>query len=406
MIRKLSRLISILLILAAALYIVLLNSSSVSVNLGGGKIISTPLGVLIIVIFALGVLSTAVVASFFGFKAYLKEQGFLREENRRVEFSHNAAKARGLTLSSNFYEAKRLWEQLIKQNPNDPEAKVWLAKTLRADGDIKEAIKVLDKARNLHPQDIEVLFLASELNEELGNMTSAIDNLALIIAHHPNQSAALKARELSLKLGRFDDALEYNKELADYDSIEAESIREFESKIKLAKIKRQFSDSSKSDPQEFLKELAKLSREYPESSASYQSIAEIELNSNNLDKASQALVKAAYIQQTPEAWFKAIDLWIKQKQPERALSVARLALKDSSDTMRQEFELLLAKTQVLLGMYNEASQILQKIKEKSGDSEHLSEVVTLLGFSLAKDGKQHEAANLWLQLGASPRSLS
>ncbi len=400
MLKKLSRLISVLLILALSLYIVLLNRESVSINLGNEQTISAPLGAVIIVIFALGVFCTALVASFFGFKAYLREKSLLREERKRLEYDNNSAKARGLTLSSQYQEAIRAWEHLSRQNPSDIQARLWLAKTLQADNQLKEALKVVDAARVSHPGDIETLFLASELNQQLGNYTSSIDNLALITSQRPNIAAAIKARDLSWQLGRYDDALEYNRKL-DELGYEGQSLSEFEAKVKLEKIQKNYEKAAVKDEKEYLEQLAKLSREYPECSSAFLAAAEVQQKNGDFDKASQAYIKAAYIQKTTAAWFKPINLWIEKKEPERALSVARLALKDSGENNRADFELLLAKTQILLGMYSESAEILRKIKDKGIEKEQIMQLTRLLGLSLARDGKDKEAAELWLDTAAA-----
>lgn len=405
MIKRLYRLILVLLILAVALWVVLLNKDSVTLNLGNGQTFASPLGAMIILVFSAGVLCTALVASLFGFKAYLRERGFLALERRRSEFSADCAKARSLTLSGQYTAARRLWESLCRREPSDVQSKLWLARTLDEDGNPFEALKTIDSARSFFPGDCEVLFRAAELNKRLGNKTAAVDNLALALSHQPSEKAARDARNISVELGRLDDALEYNSQLEKLGS-ERKELREFEAKIRFLQIQNNplFSDLSaigaENSSSDYVSALKELVRDFPESNSALVAIAELEQKSGNFEQASQALIRAAISEQTVTAWRKPIDLWVAQKQPERALSVARLAIKEATLSDRPEFEILLAKLYLQLGMYSDARSLLDSLAKSHENNLGIKEQITpLLGRCLVSTGQEREAAELWKKVG-------
>lgn len=393
MIKRLYRLFCVLLILGIALYIVLLNREPVTLNLGNGQTYSAPLGAMIIFIFASGVVCTALVASLFGFRAYLRERSFLAHEKRRTDFAVDSSKARGLTLSGQYVPARRVWESLVRRDPGDVQSRLWLARTLEADGHIQEALKVMDAARAAFPGDFEVLFQAALLNKRLGNKTAAVDNLALILVNHDSEMAARDARDLSVELNRFADALEYNARLERFGANKKE-LREFEARIRFNQLSHSASNEKESG--EYVQALKQLVRDFPESAGTLVAVSQLEVNEGNYEAASQALVKAAMLEETPEAWKRAIDLWLQQKQPERALSVARLAIKEAPENARQDFELLLAKLYLQLGMYSDARGLLDELS-KSADksSEFERKLIPLVGICLLSSGQDREAAELW-----------
>jgi tetratricopeptide (TPR) repeat protein len=393
MLKRLNRLIFILIILSLALWVVLLNEQPVTLKLGGNQEYPAHLGAMIVFTFAAGVLSTAIVASLFGFRAYLRERSFLAAEKRRYEFGRESAKARALTLAEKFGEAKRLWESLCKRDPKDVQARLWLANTLEREGSSGEALKVLDAARAAFPGDLEVLFRAAELNAKLGNKTAAVDNLALVISGTPSEKAVRDARNLSVELGRLADALEYNAQLEKVGS-DRQELREFEAKIRFQQVFSQKQSGAVSDA-EYVNALKQLVRDYPEASAALVAISELEAQAGNFEEASQALVKAALNERTIQAWQRPIELWIAQKQPERALAIARLAIKESSLQQRAEYELLLAKIYLQFGMYTDARTMLESLNNSNITTGSKDKVTAMLGKCLLSAGEERQAAELW-----------
>lgn len=397
MLKRLYRLILVLLILALALYIVLLNTDAVTLKLGNQQTFSASLGAMVIFVFASGVVFTAFVASIFGFKAYLKERGFLASERRRLDFASDSAKARSLTVAGQYVTARRLWETLIKRDSSDVQSRLWLAKTLEEEGNLNDALKIVDAARSAFPGDCEVLFRAAAINKRLGNKTAAIDNLALVMVNQPSEKAARQARDLSVELGRLSDALEYNTQLEKMGANKKE-LREFEAKIRLSLLQTGISsDDSQFDPQ-YVKALKDLIRDFPESSAALVAIAEIEKKEGDFEAASQALVKAAVAEQSVDGWRRPIELWIARKQPERALAVARLAIKESGNSQRNQFELMLARLYVQFGMFSDARSLLETLAKNSNEQSIKQQTTALLGRCLLAAGQEKEAADLWRTL--------
>jgi tetratricopeptide (TPR) repeat protein len=356
MLSRINRLIGAILIIAASLYVVILNREVITIRITPSSEITTSGGVIYIALFCLGILATALVATFFGFKAYLRERHLLYKERVREAFYQNMLKARSALAAGELGKAKDLWLQILKREPSNIVARVELSRSLAQAGESVESLKVLDAARAASPENVEVLLRAAEANVELGNKTAAIDNLALAMYHHPSALAATLARDLSEELGRYDDALEYHAQLQKLDGSSTDSAST-STRLRLRKLLRDFS----ADKDSLLKELRTFTKKSPDDAASWEILGTFELETKNFDEAAQCFVRAAKLSQQLRLWQVASDLWIRNNEPTKALAAARAATKDAHGTARISAQLALVRTYLGLNMFDEAEVSLGEI---------------------------------------------
>jgi len=354
MIARIYKLLLVLIIVSLSLYIVLLNHESANFFISSNVKFSASSGVIYISLFTLGIVFTTLVALWFGLKSYLRERRLLSRDKQRHEFYQGMLKARGFVASSEWLRAAEEWQRLIKKDPTNIISHVELSRCLEASGDAREALKVLEAARQVDPTNSEVLFRAAELNNALGNKTAAIDNLVLVLHNHPSKKAASMARALSEELERFSDALEYQNKLESFGISESES-EDQNARLEFEKLlfeARNNSGGLENGLKDFLKK-------YADFVPALDKLAALEAELGKVDEAQQLLIKAAKLSQDPNFWFRSSKLWLKNNQPDRALSAARSATRDTTGPKRLESELNLIRTLISLNMLTEAKSALE-----------------------------------------------
>ncbi|MCB0317780.1 MAG: tetratricopeptide repeat protein [Bdellovibrionales bacterium] len=398
MIRRLNKVLFALLIVSLALYIVQFNKDPITLRLSNTWHISATAGVIYIAIFIAGFILASLGTLFLGIKSYFRERRYKNQEKAQRVFFDTQIVARSQLAAKQWKKARASWEKIIKKDPTNIIARVEFSKSLQGEGRLREALQVLDSARASEPNNVEVLFRAAELNLSLGNKTAAIDNLALILYHSPNIYAAELARDLSLELGRIEDAIEYQSRLntMDYDPVLAKKAIQ---NLEYQKILKH--SENKTELVERLKSFIKKNEDY---SSAFVSLAQVEEASSNFDSAAKYYVAAAKNDHTSESWHKAIKLWLENNMPEKALSAARSAIKTSSPKFKVQAELNLIRLCLELGMLDEAENSLDelpKIAENLNSSlnyEQEREILVLKGTCLNSKGKYQEARQVWKKL--------
>jgi hypothetical protein len=357
MISRINRLLVAFVIIALSLYIVILNRESITIRLAPSTDITTSAGVIFIALFCLGILCTALVATFFGFRSYLRERRLISKDKNRESFYQSVLKARSALASGEWGKAEALWQQILRRDPGNLIARIELSRSLENSGNPEEALRLLDAARAAAPDNLEVLFRAAELNLALGNKTAAVDNLALILYQQPILRAAKLARDLSEDLGRIDDAIEYHGKLERLSPAEADN----DSVLGRLNFKKLQKDLVNSEPAAAAEALKAFCKKNPAVAEAFEALSVAEKASGNSEAAAQALVKAAKLSKRLDLWHHAMELWISGGMPERALATARSATKEAQGLFRLEAELTLIRTYLELNMFEDARTALSNL---------------------------------------------
>lgn len=387
-----------LLFVALAIYVVVLNNTPTTVYLPfiSSEPFTQNTGVVLITAFTAGVLCAAAVALLFGIRAHFREQRLHYREKQRGEFYAAMVKARSFLAAEEWLKARDQWEHAVRKDPTDIIARLELARSLRGSGDLREALKVLDAARAVEPHNVEILIRAAEVNLALNNKTAALDNLALVLFHSPNWKAAKLACQLSEDIGRIDDATEYNRE---YGYLSGDSEIQEATRVRLAY--KQILHAHGETHNTLHTELKAFLKKNPGFVPALHKLAELEQESGNIEDAAQLLVSAAKADGTGACWDEAVHLWLDNNMPDRALSAARTAAKETSGSARLHAEINLIRLLLLLGMNDEARKRIEDFASiaKSCGAEPPREMrqtlLILKGLALCNLGKHLEAAEIW-----------
>jgi tetratricopeptide (TPR) repeat protein len=410
MLRQFNRLLLLAILIAITLYITLTNSDSATIKLGPNISLTTYAGVIYMGVFFLGCVAASVVALFFGFKSYLRERKLRAAERSRQAFFDLFVKARCYMAAHEWGAARALWEQVLGREPENVIARVELSTCMEELGDLKEALRVLDETRAGNGRNVEVLFRAVRLNQKLGNNTAAHDNLGLIVAEAPTRRALETARDIAEGLGRFDDALEYHRQLESVGHI-SESMTEAKTRLGYAQL---ISSVESEGP---LRDALKIFvRKHPSFIPALEKLASLELAHGHLEECAELLVKAAKLSPGDlTKWSAIIDLWLKtapgdfQRRADRALAAARSTTQGTHGTKRIESEFIIAKTLLAINRPEDAHTLLeglQSLAEKEGiklSREHAQTRTHLIGLCLSRLGQARDTGSLWEAL-AEPSS--
>ena len=399
MIARLNKLFTVLVVVGLALYIVLLNQGTSTLQLAQDVSFTANSGIMFIAVFCVGVLSAALVAAIFGVKTYLRERRYKHQARQRHVFYDGMLSARGLAASGEWERARVEWEALLRKDPTDIIARLELAESLAGAGQTKEALKIVDGARSVAPQNIEVLFRAAELNLTVGNKTAAIDNLALILYHQPNRKAAEMARDLSEDLGRIDDALEYHRQAERLIGQSVESSKHLE-RLSYKKLL----EENGADLGLLREKLQQFVRRHTDFAPGLKKLSELEEQLGNYDAAAQLLMRSGKTIDRAGSAKRAADLWLRHGMPDQALSALRSVAKETKGAERLSAELHLIRLYLAIHMYQDAERLLdgfQTLAKNEGveiDQDLSQELLVLKGLCLGSLGKHQESAEVWKRL--------
>ncbi|MCI5065832.1 tetratricopeptide repeat protein [bacterium] len=428
MVAKFTRILLITLIVALCIAVVYLNAHEGILFYGPQREVRAMAGILYLGLFAAGLLCSVTLWVVSGVKVYWRERSFRVREQQQKQFYDSFLQARALQSAGEYVRAQALWERLIKKDPTDIVARVELSKTLALNGELRKALSALDRARESDPNNVEVLLQAAHLNEQLGNKTAALDNLALALYQEPGAYAAGKARDLSLQLGRIPDAIEYQRQ---YESTGGDPSSEASIELAFLALKSEHlpsaessrplegaagtagnsSGEGKQELREWAKALRKFTKHHPKYIPASLALAECELELGEPKEAADVLLKAAKETQSSELWRRAIELWLRQNDGERALSAAKTALRNT-ETPRQQFlaQLDIARVHLYLGQSEEALKTLEGVASlhDAHDPALRRDYLALTGYSLNRESRFQDAAKVWKRLfeGERPQVLS
>ncbi len=357
MLSRINKYIIFVLLVSLGAYVVYLNGQHITLVIPPSTTISANAGVIYLGIFFAGMLCAGLVSLFFGIKAYWRERALKNRDRQHSEFLKGILKARASMSCGEWRKAADIWQGLIRKDQSNIVARLELSRALELGGELREALKIVDEARAVDPHNSETLFRAAELNLALKNKTAAVDNLALILYHEPNLRAAEMARDLSEELERYADALEYQAKLESFGA-NADAARAERGRIKF----KQILAETASDQDALERQLKDLLKTNSDCAPALSKLASIEKTRGQIDRAAELYVRAAKSTQSEQYWLEAAKLWMGHGMPERAVSAARSATRETRGKERILAELNLIRIYLAFAMLDEAKKSLDNLK--------------------------------------------
>ncbi|MGI6525072.1 MAG: tetratricopeptide repeat protein [Bdellovibrionota bacterium] len=357
-------LISVSIVVSLAIVVVLSNSEPLTITIFPGKSISGNKGVLILAVFLSGIALACFIGSYFGIRSYIHKKLLEQRERKRETVLQALVKARGLSAVGDWTKARDLWQQIVKRNPDDMISQLELAKSFEGAGDLPNAIKTIEAARAKDSSNLEVLMYAAHLHALSGNKTVALDNIILALYHNKTEKVLRLARNLSEEIGRIDDALEQQDHLnqlgvSDADSKEAEARLRFKQLLNENRTKESAEEKCRS-----LRAFIKKYR-YP---AAYSALAEVLTTEKKFDEVAQILTDLAKNTKKAADWSSLVNFWLERQEAARALAAARSAVSNTDGDEKIKAELILIKTLLANGLFDDANSRLSTLQAELKES--------------------------------------
>lgn len=386
---KIVKLLIVLLVAAIISYVFYLNPLPAQVYLSPDSSITLPMALVLIATFFVGVLVTALFAFFIGLRVTFHTWRIEKKQKQVKEHHHMIAGARGELALKNFNSARGLFQKVIASDPNDVEARVLLAETYRRNGELKEALKVLEEARVEDKKNVELLLLAAEVNEQLGNDTAAFDNAAMVLKLSPKNTFALKRLVADCqRLNRYEEAVTYQEQLLRL--VPREDYEQEQQTLAHLELKKAQKSLSGAPLAKALEEILKRHKDFTPARAV---LAELRCDALELDAASKLWSKCFEESQDPLYLERIASMWIHADDPTRAVASVRNTLqqpgkKDVDVTAHVFFISLLLR----LEMVDEARTEFEKLRSISLKDEELKTAYTVIKAKLLqKEGREDEA---------------
>jgi len=362
MVKYMNRLFLVIAVLVAAFYVLYLNRSMVTVHLTWGWSYSSYLGVFLIASFFVGILVASLVTLYFATQAYLNERRLLRRERERREFLRVLVKARELIATGDYETALKEWRNVAYRDPTESIAQIEIARTLDQLGRNDEALDVLSEVRVKNPENSEVLLVAAQLAKRAGNKTAALDNIEFLIKKRRSPELIEEARDLALALGLFSKAQHHQNLLDNLSRPQPKISKRIKAEIAFEELGTKYAVGSG----EYLEALRLLCKKQPFSLRALHKLAELEREGKHLEASGEALLRAAQLLETTEAWVELANFWLLVSEPKRAISSLRQGVKELSHTVdAREAKLLLGirglKMSLELNLLTEAEKFLQEL---------------------------------------------
>jgi len=191
-----------------------INPGEVTVFLTQDIHFTLPLTIILICVLLLGLLIgngvhivSAVLLSFRNWKGG-------RRMRKAEEISSVYRSGVGRLLSGDLKKARTLLKKALDRDPKRVDSHLALASVALQEGNTEEGIELLQKARKLDPKGLEVLFKLGATLEETGRLEEAMGIYKeLLLGEADNRKAMRALRDIQIKVGNINEALELQKKI-------------------------------------------------------------------------------------------------------------------------------------------------------------------------------------------------
>lgn len=357
--KRLVRFLLVLLIVGLISLIFLLNPQETTVFFGRGEQYRGPMALVLIVTFLCGSIFTAALAFIVQFRLSLINWRERQLNKLQREHLKELVNVRELCALQNWDAAKSALGKILREDPENPVARMLLATALEATEGRIPALRVIEEGRGKELSSAELYLKAAELQEKEGNLTAALDNYNLLLQKDPNSRVVLReAVRVAQALGDLYRALNYQERLVRV----VERSRYNEEQLRLAAIELEVLKRLPESEQDGA--LDQLLRRHRDFAPALDFRGNRALERGDLDRATKDLV-LAYTSSGEVGYLDTIACaWISRGEPERAIRVVRGAIKERSSPAARVF---LAALLGSLGMIEQCERELEECSETDSE---------------------------------------
>lgn len=204
------------------------NQKSTTVTIPFGSAYETPTIALILLSIAIGALTMLFVFVVRDTKRYVNNLQLQKKQKRNAKIQELYSKALNhLFAHHNLPEAKELFTEVLAEDPEHLNALLQLGDIALSEDDFQTARENYQRAGDLNPRNIEVLFSLERLMEKTGRWPNALRYIEEILEiDDKNLSALYKKRDILEKLEKWDDLVFVQKTILKNEHTEKDKNRE------------------------------------------------------------------------------------------------------------------------------------------------------------------------------------
>ncbi len=321
----------IIVVILIVTFIIVNNHNAINLVFWPGKSFNTGLGIVLITSFVSGFIISAIIASYFSFKSYLKEKKLLKDKNKSQEICKKVNEARIYTCLKDLDKALKLWEELHRKDLSNIIPYIEIAKIFIEKENLNSALNILNEAKKHAENNEEVTFYLAKVHNLLKNGASSLDNYTKIYSTKPCAYIATLARDEAISIKQYDDALEYQKNIdtlskgTTKNASKNEEPDDKKTDIEYLKILKETGENKELQ----IEKLEKLHKASPSHIKTGLTLSELLLNKGEIKPAMLVLTKLALNSKKAFVWRKIIKTWIEKEEPKKAISTINTALKET-----------------------------------------------------------------------------
>jgi len=217
-----------ILFLAALALFAIFNQKVTTIQIPFGKVYETPTIALMLLSLTIGALAMLFVFVVRDTKKYMDSWQYQKKQKRDEKVQELYSKALNyLFAHHNQTEAKELLKDVLTEDPEHPNALLQLGDIALSEDDFQKTREYYQRAKDLNPKNIEVLFSLERLMEKTGRWPDALRYIEEILEiDDGNLSALYKKRDILEKQERWDDIVFVQKTILKNEHTEKDKTRE------------------------------------------------------------------------------------------------------------------------------------------------------------------------------------
>ena len=223
---KFALLLFVLLLLALG-YFAVLNEETITFTVAPKTAYEMPKIALILLSFAVGMAVMLVYFFIRDTKRFIDNRQYQRRQKRDMHIQELYSRALNAMLADNEDEAGSALESILQEEPSHMDALLRLGDIAAGDEDYQKALSYYKRAKDLQPQNIEVLFSLERILEKTGRGSESIMYLDEILRLDPDNLTALyRKRSLLEKSEKWDDIVSIQRTVIKCEHNEKDRQRE------------------------------------------------------------------------------------------------------------------------------------------------------------------------------------
>lgn len=351
-----------LIILLGIGYLASINKETITVALTPKDIYETPKIVLILFSGFAGALIVFVLFMIRDTRRFIKNISFQKRQKLEEKARELYSKGLDLLLAKRYDDAKETFEATLREYPDYIDAYLKLTDIALMRGDLQKAYSYVEKARNLAPKRIDVLFATVNIMERAGRFNDAlkqVDNILEI--DETNLTALYRKRQILENLSQWEDLIDLQREII--KNLKDEKLRDIEKEY-LAGYKyeygrwclerKEYERAKKS-----FKTALRIKRDFI---PAYIGYAEALISEELIDDTVNFLTESFETTGSAILLARLEDLLISQGEPGRLLRIYRTAVSRRQDNTLLTF--LLGKLYYRLEMIDDAIDTFRTIESQ------------------------------------------